>query len=104
MGFEHILATVGFLVLLHAAYQTIEYRTHLKLHDQEFDYPPLTVLLEVAGGFLLCLWGGLVMSGEPLPIKSAMDDLHAEQMDFRPDFINFNTRCRALPPKKVSQQ
>jgi len=102
MAVVNLAAIVGFLMLMHAAYGTVEHRAHLKLHDLAFDYPPLTVLLEVLVGTFACLWAGLQLTGEPLPIKSAMSDQHVEQMEFRPDFINLNTRCRALPPKKLS--
>jgi len=95
--FYKLVLCSGVTALLHAAYATIEYRAHLKLHDLEFDQPPIEVLLEVLFGTVLCFYGGSHMGGDLLPIKSEMSAQNVEAIDFRPDYINFNHRGKCLP-------
>ncbi|KAK3241550.1 hypothetical protein CYMTET_48693 [Cymbomonas tetramitiformis] len=91
----------GFAFLCYAAYSTVNYRNELKMKGVEFDGVPFEVLLQCILGTIACLWGGLQMSGELLPIKSEMNDQCPEQLDFRGDFISLNHRGICLPPKSI---
>mmetsp|Transcript_46486 Transcript_46486/g.88768 ORF Transcript_46486/g.88768 Transcript_46486/m.88768 type:complete len:108 (+) Transcript_46486:179-502(+) len=103
MGMDRIIMFVGIAFLLHAAYATINYRTHLKLHHLEFDRPPLQVLIEVVIGTLLCLWNGLNVAGDFIEIKSAMMDEISEQLDFRSDFADLYNRKHAFIQQSSSK-
>ncbi|RVX04939.1 Membrane magnesium transporter [Vitis vinifera] len=68
MGLGFAVGVFGVLILAHAAYSTIQYRGLLKIMEEEFSGPPMTVLAEVLLGLGLCMWAGLTVPGKFLSI------------------------------------
>mmetsp|Transcript_14013 Transcript_14013/g.16974 ORF Transcript_14013/g.16974 Transcript_14013/m.16974 type:complete len:110 (+) Transcript_14013:105-434(+) len=102
--FESFVTFLGFCVLAHAAYATIQYRHELKLHGQEFEFVSSSVVVELLAGVAISFYGVLKVAGELNPILSSMTEQCPEQLDFRPDFMNVNHRSRALPVNPLTNK
>ncbi|XP_045808374.1 membrane magnesium transporter-like isoform X1 [Trifolium pratense] len=68
MGLGFAIGFIGVLILFHAAYSTIQYRTLLKITEEEFSGSPLNVVIELSLGLLLCTWAALTVPGKFLCI------------------------------------
>ncbi|KAF9596170.1 hypothetical protein IFM89_007488 [Coptis chinensis] len=68
------IGIVGVLILFHAAYSTIQYRTLLKILEEEFSSPPFQVVLELILGLVFCLWAALTVPGKFLSIQPDSDE------------------------------
>ncbi|GMP81886.1 hypothetical protein CsSME_00036436 [Camellia sinensis var. sinensis] len=47
MGLGFVVGVLGVLILSHAAYSTIQYRSLLKITEEEFSGPPMNVVVEL---------------------------------------------------------
>ncbi|ERM97382.1 hypothetical protein AMTR_s00127p00039720 [Amborella trichopoda] len=63
-----VVGTIGGLLLAHAAFSTIQYRSVLKITEDEFIGPPANVLFELLIGFALCFWASLTVPGRFISI------------------------------------
>merc|ERR1712216_173065 len=93
-----LLLLAGLVMLAHAGYSTIQYRKYLRMVDQDFNGSPYDVHIGCAIGFLLCLVGCVSYADDLKPIRLAQTfhDKTVDDMSFRPDFMTFNHRGRAL--------
>ncbi|KAF3777922.1 Membrane magnesium transporter [Nymphaea thermarum] len=74
MAISFVVGVIGGLLLVHAAYSTIQYRAVLKITEEKFSAPPFNVFLEVITGLSLCLWAGLAVPGKFLSILTVSED------------------------------
>mmetsp|Transcript_26300 Transcript_26300/g.84115 ORF Transcript_26300/g.84115 Transcript_26300/m.84115 type:complete len:107 (-) Transcript_26300:101-421(-) len=92
-----LAVAVGVVVLAHATWWMVSYQHSLKITDQEFQGVPPVITIECIIGGLVCMWGGLKMQGEFLPIKSEMSARSTAGLVFHPDLANMNTRSHVKP-------
>ncbi|XP_011094614.1 membrane magnesium transporter [Sesamum indicum] len=97
MGVGFIVGVVGVLILSHAAYSTIQYRSLLKITGEEFSGPPINVLVELIAGPVLCLWAALTVPGKFLSILPHSDENRVVTLPANLDFMIFNHRGKAFP-------
>mmetsp|Transcript_103029 Transcript_103029/g.165989 ORF Transcript_103029/g.165989 Transcript_103029/m.165989 type:complete len:121 (+) Transcript_103029:129-491(+) len=93
-----LLLIVGFAMLAHAGYSTIQYRKYLRMVDQDYKGSPFDIHIECAIGSLLCLFGCVSCADDFEPIRMAQT-FHSktpDDMSYRPEFVTFNHRGRAL--------
>ncbi|KAG9134566.1 hypothetical protein Leryth_000909 [Lithospermum erythrorhizon] len=64
MGIGVTVGVLGVLTLFHSAYSTIQYRSLLKITEEDFSGPPLNVVVELLGGLVLCMWAALTVPGK----------------------------------------
>ncbi|XP_022887271.1 membrane magnesium transporter-like [Olea europaea var. sylvestris] len=74
MGAGFIVGILGILILSHAAYSTIQYRSLLKITDEQFSGPPCSVVMELIAGLVLCMWAALTVPGKFLSILPQSDE------------------------------
>ncbi|GBF90995.1 hypothetical protein Rsub_03850 [Raphidocelis subcapitata] len=96
MAGAQLAATLGALLLLHCIYAVAKYRNMLKLTQQEFGALPLALSAEVLLGAALAMVGGYGLAGRLKPIVIT-SGLSMDAGSFRPDFVSFNHRGKALP-------
>ncbi|KAL1541320.1 membrane magnesium transporter-like [Salvia divinorum] len=96
MGFSHAVGVVGVLMLAHAAYATIQYRSLLKITEEQFMGPPITVVVELVAGLFFCLWAALTVPGKFLLILPQSDENRVVALPFNLDFMIFNHRGKAF--------
>ncbi|CBI32770.3 hypothetical protein AAG906_014544 [Vitis piasezkii] len=96
MGLGFAVGVFGVLILAHAAYSTIQYRGLLKIMEEEFSGPPMTVLAEVLLGLGLCMWAGLTVPGKFLSIHPDSEENRIVSLPLNVDFMIFNHRGRAF--------
>ncbi|KAK3022057.1 hypothetical protein RJ639_047325 [Escallonia herrerae] len=85
MAVGFAVGVLGVLILSHAAYSTIQYRTLLKITEEEFSGPPINVVFELLLGLVLCMWAALAVPGKVVSLPSNLD------------FMIFNHRGKAFP-------
>ncbi|KAI8475828.1 MAG: hypothetical protein J3K34DRAFT_517004 [Monoraphidium minutum] len=88
---------LGVLLLLHSLYSVATYRNMLKLTQQDLDSLPLQLQAEVLAGAALSMAGGFLLAGALKPIIITSGGLSTDAGAFRPDFVFFNHRGKALP-------
>ncbi|CAN6446754.1 unnamed protein product [Victoria cruziana] len=98
MTFSFAIGVIGGLLLIHAAYSTIQYRAVLKITEEKFS-SPFNVLLEVIMALSLCLWAGLAVPGKFLSILTDSEDNRLASLPGNLDFMNFNHRGKAVAYK-----
>ncbi|BBN08454.1 membrane magnesium transporter 1 [Marchantia polymorpha subsp. ruderalis] len=98
IGADFLIGVVGAIVLAHAAYATIIYRSELKIKEEEFVRPPLQVLVEVAVSLGLCFWAALRVPGTFLPILPDSKENRVVMLHSNLDFMVFNHRGKLFPP------
>ncbi|KAL8154299.1 hypothetical protein V2J09_012059 [Rumex salicifolius] len=96
MGSGLIIGILGLLFLSHAAYSTIQYRGLLKIMEEEFSGPPMTVVLELILGFMLCMYAGLSVPGKFLAINPDSEENRIISLPDNLDFMTFNHRGRVI--------
>ncbi|CAI0432629.1 unnamed protein product [Linum tenue] len=74
MGLGFTVGVIGVLILGHAAYSTIQYRSLLKITEEEFSGPPMEVVLELLVGLLFCMWAALTVPGKFLSVHPHSDE------------------------------
>ncbi|GER54292.1 membrane magnesium transporter [Striga asiatica] len=97
MGAGFLVGVFGVLFLSHAAYSTIQYRSLLKITEDEFSGPPINVVIELIGGLLLCMWAALTVPGKFLSILPHSDENRVVSLPANLDFMIFNHRGKAFP-------
>ncbi|KAL1566006.1 membrane magnesium transporter [Salvia divinorum] len=97
MGLGYAVGVVGFLILAHAAYSTIQYRSLLKITEEEFTGPPITVVVELIAGLFFCLWAALTVPGKFLSILPQSDENRVVALPSNLDFMIFNHRGKVFP-------
>ncbi|CAI0432496.1 unnamed protein product [Linum tenue] len=96
MGLGFTVGVIGVLILGHAAYSTIQYRSLLKITEEEFSGPPMEVVLELLVGLLFCMWAALTVPGKFLSVHPHSDENRVVSLPENVDFMIFNHRGRAF--------
>ncbi|KAL6987370.1 hypothetical protein U1Q18_013119, partial [Sarracenia purpurea var. burkii] len=97
MGLGFVVGVLGVLILSHAAYSTIQYRSLLKITEEDFSAPPLNVVVELILGLVLCMWAALTVPGKFLSILPHSEENRIVSLPANLEFINFNHRGKAFP-------
>lgn len=97
MGLGFAIGFIGVLILFHAAYSTIQYRTLLKITEEEFSGSPLSVVFELSLGLLLCTWAALTVPGKFLCILPHSEENRIVSLPSNTDFMIFNHRGKIFP-------
>ncbi|PIN04607.1 hypothetical protein CDL12_22861 [Handroanthus impetiginosus] len=97
MGAGFVVGVVGVLILSHAAYSTIQYRSLLKITEEQFSGPPTSVVIELVAGLVFCLWAALTVPGKFLSILPHSDENRVVTLSANLDFMIFNHRGKAFP-------
>ncbi|KAF5190053.1 Membrane magnesium transporter [Thalictrum thalictroides] len=97
MNISFAIGVFGILILSHATYSTIQYRSFLKILEEEFSSPPFNVVVELILGLVLCLWAALAVPGKFLSIHPDSEENRIVSLPANLDFMIFNHRGRALP-------
>ncbi|KAL6133429.1 hypothetical protein ACLB2K_065664 [Fragaria x ananassa] len=99
MGFSlgFLVGIFGVLILSHAAYSTVQYRGLLKIMEEEFSGPPITVVAELLVGLVLSLWAGLTVPGTFLSIHPHSEENRIVALPANLDFMVFNHRGKVFP-------
>ncbi|CAI9289488.1 unnamed protein product [Lactuca saligna] len=92
-----VVGVIAVLMLLHAAYSTIQYRALLKITEDEFSGPPFEVLLELALVLVLSLFAGLTVPGNFRSILPDSDENRVVSLPANMNFMIFNHRGKAFP-------
>ncbi|XP_059646850.1 membrane magnesium transporter [Cornus florida] len=96
MGLGYVVGVLGVLVLLHAAYSTIQYRSLLKITEEEFSGPTMNVVLELTSGLVLCMWAALTVPGKFRSILPDSDENRMVSLPANLEFMIFNHRGKAF--------
>ncbi|KAI8563306.1 hypothetical protein RHMOL_Rhmol03G0102500 [Rhododendron molle] len=101
MGPGFVAGVLGVLILSHAAYSTIQYRSLLKITEEEFSGPPINVILSVVVelllGLVLCIWAALTVPGQFRSILPHSEENRVVSLPANLDFMIFNHRGKAFP-------
>ncbi|KAL7133456.1 hypothetical protein ABFS83_12G142300 [Erythranthe nasuta] len=97
MGLGFAVGVLGVLILSHAAYSTIQYRTLLKITDDQFTGPPINVVVELIAGMVFCMWAALTVPGKFMSILPHSDENRVVSLPANLDFMIFNHRGKAFP-------
>ncbi|KAK2996666.1 hypothetical protein RJ639_026514 [Escallonia herrerae] len=97
MAVGFAVGVLGVLILSHAAYSTIQYRTLLKITEEEFSGPPINVVFELLLGLVLCMWAALAVPGKFQSIQLDSDENRVVSLPSNLDFMIFNHRGKAFP-------
>ncbi|CAI9778979.1 unnamed protein product [Fraxinus pennsylvanica] len=97
MGVGFAVGVLGVLILSHAAYFTIQYRSLLKITEEQFSGPPINVVMELIAGLVLCMWAALTVPGKFLSILPQSDENQVVALPANLDFMIFNHRGKTLP-------
>ncbi|CAN6352047.1 unnamed protein product, partial [Urochloa humidicola] len=97
MGIGYVVGILGGAILAHAAYATIQYRTVLKITEEEFTRPPMDVMMELLLGLVLCMWAGLSVPAKFLSVLPHSEENRIVSLPANLDFMIFNHRGSALP-------
>ncbi|KAI3522838.1 hypothetical protein L2E82_05777 [Cichorium intybus] len=92
-----VVGVISVLMLLHAAYSTIQYRALLKITEDEFYGPPAEVLVELALVLILSLVAGLTVPGNFRSILPDSDENRVVSLPSNMNFMIFNHRGKAFP-------
>ncbi|XP_057805363.1 membrane magnesium transporter [Salvia miltiorrhiza] len=96
MALGYAVGVVGVLILAHAAFSTIQYRSLLKITEEQFTGPPITVVMELFAGLIFCLWAALTVPGKFLSILPQSDENRVVSLPSNLDFMIFNHRGKAF--------
>ncbi|CAN6348077.1 unnamed protein product, partial [Urochloa humidicola] len=97
MGIGYVVGIIGGAILAHAAYATIQYRTVLKITEEEFTRPPMDVMMELLLGLVLCMWAGLSVPAKFVSVLPHSEENRIVSLPANLDFMIFNHRGSALP-------
>merc|ERR1712243_291899 len=67
------LVCIGILSLFHAAYSTVQYRTYLKLIEEDFLQVPIDITLQVLISVIMAVVGIVQIAGELKDIHAATE-------------------------------
>lgn len=96
--FGRTLVTVGIISLIHAGYSAVQYKTYLKLIEEEFANLPADIIVQVIFSLTLSVFGIVKVAGELKDIHAAAELAHRSWETFgnRPSFYNFNHRGKIM--------
>ncbi|KAK1429482.1 hypothetical protein QVD17_11691 [Tagetes erecta] len=97
MTVSFAVGVLAVLMLLHAAYSTIQYRALIKITEDEFTGPPFEVLVELILVLILSLFAGLTVPGNFRSILPDSDENRVVSLPSNMNFMIFNHRGRAFP-------
>ncbi|KAL8216925.1 hypothetical protein R6Q57_023762 [Mikania cordata] len=97
MSVSFAVGILAVVMLLHAAYSTIQYRALLKITEDEFTEPPFEVLVELMLVVILSLFAGLTVPGKFRSILPDADENRMVSLPSNVNFMIFNHRGRAFP-------
>ncbi|KAK9079385.1 hypothetical protein SSX86_001056 [Deinandra increscens subsp. villosa] len=97
MSVSFAVGVLAVLMLLHAAYSTIQYRALLKITEDEFTGPPYEVLVELILVLILSLFAGLTVPGNFRSILPDSDENRVVSLPSNMNFMIFNHRGKAFP-------
>ncbi|XP_057478765.1 membrane magnesium transporter-like [Actinidia eriantha] len=97
MGLGFAVGVLGVLILSHAAYSTIQYRSLLKITEEEFSGPPMNVVVELILGLVFCMWAALSVPGKFFSILPHSEENRVVSLPANMDFVIFNHRGKAFP-------
>ncbi|CAK9323166.1 unnamed protein product [Citrullus colocynthis] len=97
MGVGFVVGLFGVLILAHAAYSTIQYRSLLKIMQEEFSGPPFHVAIELILGLVLSMWAALTVPGKFHSINPEAEENRIVSLPANQDFMVFNHRGRLFP-------
>uniref|UniRef100_A0A5B6YMR1 Uncharacterized protein n=1 Tax=Davidia involucrata TaxID=16924 RepID=A0A5B6YMR1_DAVIN len=97
MDLGFVVGFLGVLILSHAAYSTIQYRTLLKITEEEFSGPPMNVVVELILVLVFCMWAALTVPGKFLSIDLDSEENRIVSLPVNLDFMIFNHRGKAFP-------
>ncbi|CAK4645070.1 unnamed protein product [Aphanomyces euteiches] len=98
----NLLIAAGTLLLVHAAYYTLQYEEYVKLAEvTDASLPPLAAKLELTISFVFYLAGVLLLAGDFAPIRSTQffNNKSFDWVMSNPEFAVFNHRGKYLPKK-----
>ncbi|XP_043702984.1 membrane magnesium transporter [Telopea speciosissima] len=99
MGVGFLIGVIGVAILGHAAYSTIQYRSLLKILEEEFSGPPMNVVVELILGLAFCMFAALSVPGKFLSILPDSDENRIVSLPDNLDFMVFNHRGKVFPPE-----
>ncbi|XP_010260683.1 PREDICTED: membrane magnesium transporter [Nelumbo nucifera] len=99
MSFGFMIGVFGVLILAHAAYSTIQYRSLLKILEEEFSGLPMNVVGELLLGLVFCMWAALTVPGKFLSILPYSEENRIVSLPDNLDFMVFNHRGKVFPSK-----
>ncbi|KAM1037611.1 hypothetical protein ACFX15_031788 [Malus domestica] len=97
MSLGFVVGILGVVILSHAAYSTVQYRGLLKIMEEQFSGPPLTVVAELLLGLVFCMWAALTVPGTFLSIHPYSEENRIVSLPDNLDFMIFNHRARVFP-------
>ncbi|XP_062167817.1 membrane magnesium transporter-like [Alnus glutinosa] len=97
MGLGFVVGVFGVLILVHAAYSTIQYRGVLEIMEEEFSGPPMNVMVELLLGLVFCVWAALTVPGKFLSVHPHSEDNRIVSLPANLDFMIFNHRGKVFP-------
>ncbi|WJX84641.1 hypothetical protein P8452_67192 [Trifolium repens] len=97
MALSIAVGVLGSLILFHAAYSTIQYKSLLKITEEEFSSPPFNVVVELFVGLVLCFWAALTAPGKFLSIHPHSEENRIVSLPANLDFMIFNHRGKVFP-------
>ncbi|XP_015794233.1 membrane magnesium transporter 1 [Tetranychus urticae] len=96
-----VLIIAGILSLIHCGYSAAQYRSHLRLIEQDFDgFLPADIILQALFSLFVSLFG-IVQLCDGFKEIRALNELQSktcETLENRPSFYTFNHRGRLIPP------
>ena len=98
--FGRALVTIGITSLIHAGYSAVQYKTYLKLTEEEFVNLPGDIIIQVILSLTLAIFGIVRVAGELTDIHAAAELAHRswETYGNRPSFYSFNHRGKIMFP------
>ncbi|XP_043688143.1 membrane magnesium transporter-like [Telopea speciosissima] len=99
MGVGFLIGMIGLAILGHAAYSTIQYRSLLKILEEEFSGPPMNVVVELLIGLAFCMFAALSVPGKFLSILPDSDENRIVSLPDNLDFMVFNHRAKVFLPE-----
>ncbi|XP_071709430.1 membrane magnesium transporter-like [Rutidosis leptorrhynchoides] len=97
MSMNFAVGVIAVLMLFHAAYSTIQYRSLLKITEDEFTGPPFEVIVELILVLILSLFAGLTVPGNFRSILPDSDENRVVSLPSNMNFMIFNHRGKAFP-------
>ncbi|XP_046853598.1 ER membrane protein complex subunit 5-like [Xenia sp. Carnegie-2017] len=93
-----LLVFVGLITIIHAGYSSEQYRTYLKLIEEEFTSLPKDIVLQCVFGLILGSIGAVNMAGAFKEIKASADLVNKswETVGNRQSFYSFHHRGKVM--------
>ncbi|CAD7079795.1 unnamed protein product [Hermetia illucens] len=98
-----LLLTIGVISLLHAAYSAAQYRTFLRITEQDSSQLPFDIVLQALVSLFVIVYNIIQVVGDFKEIRAAVElqEKTWETLSNIPSFYIFNHRGKALAPNYV---